>query len=148
MSLIEAEQESKPAPYRGALPSFVVDLEPWMLDDRRPCRHQNRDPSLPNPWHLSLNEVIEIEGQRVRSDIFVNAAIAACAECPVQWDCASYAVRTSSYGITFAMSASDLRWLTHHSRRHLAESWVDEARADAEVVQVMVGRRRRESDGR
>lgn len=66
-------------------------------------------------------------------------ALTLCAMCPVQWDCAAYALNADEPDGTWAMSLKDRKWLRKQPDAHKI---VEQASFDGVPVQFAVRRAR------
>ena len=69
----------------------------------------------PTPWQVHKDQrfVEERDGKKVvmRGDEMIKMALMICATCPVQYDCAAYAVEGLMQAGTWSMGIANLRWL-------------------------------------
>lgn len=69
----------------------------------------------PTPWQVHKDQrfVEHRDGKKVvmRGDEMIKMALMICATCPVQYDCAAYAVQGLMQAGTWAMGIANLRWL-------------------------------------
>lgn len=69
----------------------------------------------PTPWQVHKDQrfVEERDGKKVvmRGDEMIKMALMICATCPVQYDCAAYAVQGLMQAGTWSMGIANLRWL-------------------------------------
>lgn len=98
----------------------------------------------PSPWHVASSSVVEVAGEPVSGRELVKVALIICAGCPVQWDCARYAVRGMMQAGTWAMRITFLRDLQKDQPAALA--LLDAAEASGVSVQVAVDAHRASVD--
>lgn len=69
----------------------------------------------PTPWQVHKDQrfVEHRDGKKVvmRGDEMIKMALMICATCPVQYDCAAYAVEGLMQAGTWSMGIANLRWL-------------------------------------
>lgn len=69
----------------------------------------------PTPWQVHKDQrfVEHRDGKKVvmRGDEMIKMALMICATCPVQYDCAAYAVQGLMQAGTWSMGIANLRWL-------------------------------------
>lgn len=90
----------------------------------------------PSPWHVA-NKGVEVAGEMVSGQELVKVALLICFSCPVQWDCARYAVEGQMKGGTWSMRITALRDL-QNAGPEVAFALIDRARAEGVPMQVAV----------
>lgn len=99
----------------GVLITAAYDQDrTWV--SRGKCRGWNADDELtPTPWQFDPKQRVTIhDGRRdvvLRGQEMVELALMSCHSCPVQYACATYAVRARMLAGTWAMKIIDLTWL-------------------------------------
>jgi Transcription factor WhiB len=118
--------------------AFDVDLT-WQAEGK--CR--NYDGELRVAWSILPKEEITFGSSTYLGAHLIAIALEYCRVCPVQYDCARYAVQTAPshtyiWG-TWGASMNDLRWL----KRQGSTAIVDDAETHGVPVQVALREARR-----
>ena len=87
------------------------------------------------PWTAHRIDVVRVGRWTYRGEELIAYALLVCQSCPVQWECARFAMTTWENWGTWAMGISDARWL-HDQPDHSA--LIDKAQDDGVPVQVAV----------
>jgi hypothetical protein len=87
------------------------------------------------PWTAHRNDVIHVGRWTYRGEELIAYALLICRNCPVQWDCARFAMTTWENWGTWAMKKSEATWL-HAQPDHPA--LIDKAQEDGVPVQIAV----------
>lgn len=66
-------------------------------------------------WVVSPEQRVPIGDSVIRGEKLINAALGICVGCPVQYECATYAVKSMADAGTWGMPIDDLRWLRRQS---------------------------------
>jgi hypothetical protein len=85
------------------------------------------------------HDEITIAGTQISGLEAQRLAEAICFNCPVQWECARWALDVEEEAGVWSMTMRDMRWLR---RRAHPRAIVDQAKANGEPVQVIVRRLR------
>lgn len=101
----------------------------------------------PTPWQVHKDQrfVEHRDGKKVvmRGDEMIKMALMICATCPVQYDCAAYAVQGLMQAGTWAMGIANLRWMQDNATEPLA--LIEEARDLSAPVDEFVTALRRDA---
>lgn len=123
----------------GVLITAAFGLDREWVDDARCLRYENPLPDGPTPWQFDPKQRWRIVngGKQtvIHGEEMVRVALSFCWGCPVQWECASYAVRGRMIAGTWAMTEKDLGWL---AKRDDAQEIIDESRMAGVPLQVRV----------
>lgn len=92
----------------------------------------------PSPWHLAPGDVDPANRERTAYEM-VKVALMICHGCPVQWDCARYAIEGQMRAGTWAMPISVLRSMSRPANIERSLAQIDAAEAEGFPVQVAVG---------
>jgi len=111
----------------------------WRYDD-----DPANDNPRPSPWHATRDTRIEIGGVEVSGHEMTRVALLYCFACPVQWDCARFAVEGLCKAGTWAMRIVALNRLQDDIPGALA--MLHEAEDAGVPVQVAVARHLRTVD--
>lgn len=85
-------------------------------------------------------ENFKIGDSKYKGEELIQLALQICGRCPVQWDCAEYAITTEQRWGTWAMHIDDLRSIRG---RRVGLDIVDRARRSGVPVQMAISRERR-----
>lgn len=98
-------------------------------------------------WRVGRNDSVDVEidgsSVRVTAASMVRCALLVCQMCPVQWECAEFAIEGDE-AFTWAASETDRRWFAENVadwREQLAQ-----ARSEGLPVQQLISRTRQESE--
>jgi hypothetical protein len=91
-------------------------------------------------WTIAPHEKFAIGGSTYLGEELIALALQICGRCPVQWECAAFAIATDQRWGTWGMSIDDLHWL-HRSKR--AATILRRSQFAGEPVQVSVAAARR-----
>lgn len=87
----------------------------WM--ERGACRGwRNDDDTMPSPWQFDPSQTVLVQRSdgtvaKLKGREMQKLALIHCASCPVQYDCAEYAIEAGMLAGTWAMKIVDLDWL-------------------------------------
>lgn len=79
----------------------------WVLDAL--CRDMGGEHRM--AWVVSPEQRVNIGESVIKGEKLIDAALGVCFGCPVQYECATYAVRSMADAGTWGMRIDDLRWL-------------------------------------
>lgn len=107
------------------------------------CR--TRDGVIKEAWTVLPSETLIIDGGRYEGRTLIKMALELCRICPVQWECATFALTMASeptyiWG-TWGADATSLRWLK--KRGKLGTEIIRQAESTSTPVQVAVKLARR-----
>jgi hypothetical protein len=103
------------------------------------CRHADGGRDI--AWRCTPGERVTIkDGTKFIGAELIALAEATCELCPVQWECARFAVRAEVNVGTWGMSYEDLEWMKDNVKVPIA--FIDAADDDDLPVQVAVRRAR------
>jgi len=113
-----------------------VDQE-WMVQGY--CRHDDGKTNV--AWSVRPGETVSLGGSsKYLGSELIAYAEAVCEMCPVQWQCARFAIQTEVGVGTWGMGFELLKWLRESEHEPLAA--VDAADAEDVPVQVAIRRLR------
>ena len=101
-----------------------------------------RKGGTPSIWLVDPQERYLFGDTTVRGDQLTEVALGECSMCPVQWDCASFAVMADEPWGTWGMLLDDLEWL---KRQTFAETLIRNAEVRGQPVQFAVASQRRQN---
>lgn len=109
--------------------------------ERAACRTWRSDADVPSPWQFDPDQVVYLEREDgTKATLFGREmrqlALLSCRGCPVQYECATYAVDAKMVAGTWAMKIADLRWLQRQGDR--AADIIAAAQLEGRPVQVAV----------
>lgn len=128
----------------GVLIAAALDLpREWMARGR--CVGHSYDDGgtryRPSPWQVSAAQSVVRGGVKTSGRELIKLALTFCQSCPVQWDCATYAIVGRMRAGTWAMKMADLDMMQKEPDR-----WVRQVeRWQAKGVPVQVGLRKRKA---
>lgn len=108
------------------------------LDDHPTLRFR------PTPWHVGSSSKVQVGAGHISGRELSAVALLICHSCPVQWDCARYAIRGRIQAGTWAMKISYLRDLQLEWQRAGVDVFaiIDDAQVQGVPVQVAIERHR------
>lgn len=112
----------------GSLITAALDLD-WSWFDRGACTTWHQTWAGPTPWQFDPGVVRD----GIKGDEMIEVALLTCQGCPVQYQCAKFAVLGRMNAGTWAMHPHDLVWLGQQKDRLRIIS-------DAEAAGLPVGR--------
>lgn len=83
------------------------------------------------------------KAKRAAETELAKAALMICANCPVQYDCAAFGVRSQAVAGIYGVRDSNLQWLRRYGTGTLLNKLLEEGRKSGEAVEVFVSRKRR-----
>lgn len=107
----------------------------WKTEAR--CAGKSNNPNSPwyDAWFIEPKGKRNLGGAIVRGTELIKVALDICMHCPVQWDCATYALDSNEPQGTWGMAFEDLRWV---KKQKNAREIIDTARELGVAVQVAV----------
>lgn len=143
---------SRPAAYTdgSTLPNYVtrshnVDAS-WTEDAKCKGLSGATDSPWYNAWFIEPSGKQRIGDAIVRGEELIKVALDICMHCPVQWQCARWALEVEEPQGTWGLPFDDLRWLRRQFGDQAA-GVIDRAEGLDDPVQVHVKRLRRKHEG-
>ncbi len=99
-------------------------------------RASSKKGGLPSLWLVKTDETYVFVGRRTSGAKLIELALLECAMCPVQWDCARFAVQVREPLGTWAMSIEDREWLQDQPID--ADVFIKQAESDCRPIQHAV----------
>jgi len=104
------------------------------------CLGKSNNPNSPfyeawytDPWRVHTLH----DGTKISGATLTEVALQFCAMCPVQWDCATWAINVEEPYCVWGASHEDIEWL-QRKRSTRAAGDIERARREGTAVQVMV----------
>lgn len=104
------------------------------------CLGKSNNPKSPfyEAWYTEAGKVHELhDGTKVSGKVLTEVALTFCAMCPVQWECATWAINVDEPYCVWGASYEDIEWLQKRGAER-ARSDIEGARKRGEAVQVMI----------
>lgn len=114
----------------------------WMKQAH--CAPKDKPRDTRGPWLVAKGDDVKIGDATYSGSTLIEYALLVCKNCPAQWECARFAVKTWPNWGTWACDISDLKWLTKQ-RPGFSIQLIKTAEATGTPVQVAVKVARRET---
>lgn len=122
----------------------------WMGEARCSAERYHFDAGIPTPWQFDPDQQVTVDrgdGQPtvLHGEEMIELGLMSCFGCPVQYECARYAICGKMRAGTFAMRIRDLRWL---QRSGMADTLIDYAEAEQLPLQRVICNAREADEAR